>query len=373
MIVLCIIATLYVLLMWALWVGLGRVLAQPKPAEPPADAGISVVVVFRNEVHNLPALLGALRAQTLPQHRWEALFIDDGSTDGGPAMVEAAGDGVALLRLPPRGKKPALAEGLARTRFGTVALCDADCIPPPTWLAELLRWSHGVALLQGAVLVQPTGHWAAPLDALDYASLQAAAAGAFGLGRPIMAASANLTVGPAAVPSAHHLRPDIDTGDDVFILHRAKRMGLSMRCSLSPLMAMRTRFDGGVRQRLARRMRWASKATAYTDADSVVVALLVALFNLSIALAVPASACGLLPVGTAPALWAAKLLADTPLMLRYLRATGQRNLLPYYLPLQILYPFYTTAEAVGALIRSKKRKMKRGSNGIFINFGAWKG
>ena len=96
-IVLCIIATLYVLLMWALWVGLGRVLAQPKPAEPPADAGISVVVVFRNEVHNLPALLGALRAQTLPQHRWEALFIDDGSTDGGPAMVEAAGDGVALL------------------------------------------------------------------------------------------------------------------------------------------------------------------------------------------------------------------------------------------------------------------------------------
>ena len=348
------IAALYALLMLALWVGLGRTLRQPAPAVPPASGGISVVVVFRNEAHHLPALLAALQAQTLPQHRWEALLVDDGSTDGGPDLVRAAGGNIALLGLPAQGKKRALAEGLARARFGLVALCDADCLPPPTWLEALLRHAQGRALLQGAVIVEPSGHWAAPLDALDYASLQAATAGAFGLGRPIMAASANLALGPAAKAPAHQLRPDIDTGDDVFTLHRTKRLGLPVGCCLSSAMAVRTRFDGGLRQRLARRMRWASKATAYTDADALAVALLVMLLNLSIALTALAAVCGLMPAATPLALWATKLLADTPLMLRYLRATAQRSLLPYYLPLQLLYPFYTTLEALGALLRTKK-------------------
>lgn len=348
------IAALYALLMLALWVGLGRTLARPAPAGPPANEGISVVVVFRNEANHLPTLLAALQAQTLPQQRWEALLVDDGSTDAGPELVRTAGGNIVLLGLPAQGKKRAMAEGLARARFGLVALCDADCLPPPTWLEALLRQAHGLALLQGAVVVQPTGHWAAPLDALDYASLQAATAGAFGLGRPIMAASANLALGPAAIAPAHQLRPDIDTGDDVFILHRAKRLELPMGCCLSPAMAVCTLFDGNLRQRLARRMRWASKATAYTDADALAVALLVMLLNLSIALTGIAAACGLMPAAIPLALWGIKLLADTPLMLRFLRATGQRTLLPYYLPLQLVYPFYTTLEAIGALLRTKK-------------------
>ena len=346
--------------MWAFYVGLRRTLRHSaSPTDAPVASGVSVVVVFRNEERNLPRLLAALRTQTLPPERWEALLIDDGSTDCGPQLVIGAGGNVRYVRSDGCGKKAALMQGLSRAQHSLVAICDADCQPAPTWLAELLRQWRGEAMLQGAVLIEPQGHWLAPFDALDYASLQAASAAAFGLGRPFMAAAANLAVVPAAIPcDAQLLRPHIDTGDDTFLLHAAKQRGLSVRCTLSPAMAVRTRFEGGLLQRLQRRMRWASKATAYTDSHAIAVTLLVAAMAVSQTLALLLAIAGAMPWTVVLLLWGIKLAADTPLMLGYLRITHQLHLLPCYIPLQVVYPIYTLIEAIGAMMR-KKNGVKR--------------
>ena len=113
----------------------------------------SVIVPFRNAVATLPETLASLRAQTLQD--WEALLIDDASSDAGPAVVAelAAHDG--RLRLiqesldpQPRGAAATRNLGIRASQGRYVAFLDADDL----WLPEKL--SQQAAVLQsGAHLV----------------------------------------------------------------------------------------------------------------------------------------------------------------------------------------------------------------------------
>jgi len=67
---------------------------------------VSVVVPVYNTGRAVEPLLESLRAQTLPPAEWEAVFVDDGSSDGTPDLVEGliAGDpNMRLIREAPSG------------------------------------------------------------------------------------------------------------------------------------------------------------------------------------------------------------------------------------------------------------------------------
>ena len=49
---------------------------------------VSIITPVYNAARWLPETLATVRAQTLTD--WEQIFVDDGSTDGSPAIVEAA-------------------------------------------------------------------------------------------------------------------------------------------------------------------------------------------------------------------------------------------------------------------------------------------
>lgn len=86
---------------------------------------VSVLIPVRNGAAHLRSALASVRAQRLRD--WEAVVVDDGSTDDSPHIVEALHDPrVRLLRLPARGIVPALNEGLAACRAPLVARFDAD-------------------------------------------------------------------------------------------------------------------------------------------------------------------------------------------------------------------------------------------------------
>ncbi len=95
---------------------------------------ISLVVAAYDAADTLPALLDSIEAQSLPPEQFEAVVVDDGSTDGTREIVKRY-PFVRLLTQKNRG--PGAARNLAtRSVHGEIiAYTDADCVLPADWLA----------------------------------------------------------------------------------------------------------------------------------------------------------------------------------------------------------------------------------------------
>jgi len=115
----------------------------------PSPDKLTVVVPFLNEAENLPVLYERLCAVLEKETAsFEVLFVDDGSTDAGPAWVaaRAAQDPRAkLLRLSRNfGHQLAITAGMDHADGDAVVIMDADLQDPPEVVPELLRrWREG--------------------------------------------------------------------------------------------------------------------------------------------------------------------------------------------------------------------------------------
>ncbi len=128
------------------------------PGEPP---DISVVVSTYRRAAYLADLVAALEAQTLDHRRFEVVMVDNGSADDTWSTLThlAARTSMRLqaVRLEGnRGPGGGRNAGIAVARAALVAITDDDCLPTPTWLAELVRaFDDGAAVVQAPVLPDP--------------------------------------------------------------------------------------------------------------------------------------------------------------------------------------------------------------------------
>lgn len=118
---------------------------------------VSVVVPAYNAADTLGACLDALAEQTFP--RFEAIVVDDGSSDGTAELA-------ARHRLEPKvvrlgggaGAGAARAAGVEAAAGVLLAFTDADCEPAPGWLAAGLGALEHADLVQGMTLPPPGAH-----------------------------------------------------------------------------------------------------------------------------------------------------------------------------------------------------------------------
>jgi glycosyltransferase involved in cell wall biosynthesis len=116
---------------------------------------ISVVVPVYDEELTLALLYEELEAALEPLERpWEAVFVDDGSTDGSFAALtrlHAAHGNVRVVRLRRNfGKAAALAAGFAQARGDVVVTTDADLQDVPAEIPRLLaKLDEGFDLVSG--------------------------------------------------------------------------------------------------------------------------------------------------------------------------------------------------------------------------------
>jgi glycosyltransferase involved in cell wall biosynthesis len=115
---------------------------------------VSIVVPVYNEEESLPVLaeeIGAAMAEVTPDY--ELLWVDDGSTDGGPAVLArlaAADPRVRVLRLRRNsGQSAALAAGFANARAEVVVTLDADLQNDPADIPRLLAALDGCDVVCG--------------------------------------------------------------------------------------------------------------------------------------------------------------------------------------------------------------------------------
>jgi len=98
----------------------------------------SVVIPCYNSARTLPETIAALKAQTLTD--WEAILVDDGSTDGTPALLDAlAAEDPRFLVLQQSNAGPSIARNRAAgvARGAILAFLDADDIWLPGKLASV--------------------------------------------------------------------------------------------------------------------------------------------------------------------------------------------------------------------------------------------
>jgi len=98
---------------------------------------LSLIVPVYNAEETLPDLLKSIDEQTLIPDDFEAILVDDGATDRSADLVRQY-PGMILLSQENRGPGAARNLGTRRSQGAVIVYADADCVLPPTFLADHL-------------------------------------------------------------------------------------------------------------------------------------------------------------------------------------------------------------------------------------------
>lgn len=341
----------------------GRALRRPGPATPPApERSVTVVVAARDEEARLPGLLRDLAAQTYSC--FEVVVVDDRSSDGTAALVEAAAAELPgrfrLVRqeeVPPgvAPKKLALQRGVEAGRGELVLLTDADCRVSPGWVAGMARsFAPGVAMVLGHSELE-AGRGSTLFErvqAFEFLTLVTAMAASAKLGFPLGATGHNLAYRRDVWERVGGYGPGLrlPAGDDMLMLDLVRAAPEAGRIVYAdvPGAGARTLPEPTLRAFRDQRARWASSGMRSFRRDWRVLVYGAASLNANLHLPLGALwvALGWMGTGTWLAAAGAKLAADLALYGYACRRFGRPELLPY-LPLWfLLQPVYLTAMAV---------------------------
>jgi len=123
----------------------------PQGQDP--EPRVTVIVPAHNAAALLPRLLAALDRSTYPGP-WEAVVVDDASTDATADIAEEWG--ARVLRLESRSGPAACRNaGLAAARAPLIAFTDADCEPCPEWLPALTEALSDAEIALGPIRPAP--------------------------------------------------------------------------------------------------------------------------------------------------------------------------------------------------------------------------
>ena len=107
------------------------------------NVDVSVVMPVYNSETTITRAVSAVLRQDYPADRYEVIVVDNASTDRTPELLAAFGPRVRVLHESTPGASAARNTGVRASRHSHIAFIDADCIPDPSWLSELVRAATG--------------------------------------------------------------------------------------------------------------------------------------------------------------------------------------------------------------------------------------
>jgi cellulose synthase/poly-beta-1,6-N-acetylglucosamine synthase-like glycosyltransferase len=258
----------FLLIQWVIWQWHKLPVFEPAPVEPAPS--VTILVAARNEAVNIRHCLQALARQDYPEQALKIVVVDDHSTDGTAAIVEAfPHPHLTLLRLPAGqyGKKRALELGAAATQSTYLLTTDADCQPPPLWVQGQVQHleSRELAASTGPVLLTGVDDLRYRFQALDMAGMMVLTAVGLHTGSWMLGNGASLACRRTAFEAAGGYADNrgIASGDDIFLIAKiAGEQGHPVRFLKSAAVAVPTPAAPDWPAFFRQRLRWGTKNAA---------------------------------------------------------------------------------------------------------------
>jgi poly-beta-1,6-N-acetyl-D-glucosamine synthase len=348
----------YLYLTLKIFLNLRRAIPFRSSSDP--EVYVSVIIACRNEQTRLPTLLRCLSEQSYPREFREIIIVDDNSSDQTVDYVASHNidNHITLLRNKGTGKKAALLTGIGEARGRLIMTTDADCTMGKDWIKSvaLCFQTRGPDLIISPVILNEGKGFFGKFQETEFLSLQGVTAGTALSGNGTMCNGANLAfTREAYMKSLSDLHPGHPSGDDIFLLHSLKKNRASCIVWLESAAAIVTAApSSGYRTFFAQRERWFSKWKLYNDSGTIILGSVTLLAVLSeLGLVVPAIFDTRLLI-TLATIMILKSVPDYLIISNRAAAYGKKHLLRWFIPSQLVYPFYVTGVIIVSLIRAGK-------------------
>lgn len=318
---------------------------------------IALIVSCRNEGRHLPSLLKSIDCQIVAPD--EIIIVDDHSTDNTLSLAAdwtRSKSNAMVVKAVGEGKKAALIQAARLAQSEYLLFTDADCTLSEQFVGLLkgCLTETDADMVLGRVDIAPAGgrSFFGIFENIEFQSLQATTAAGALMDRPFMCNGANMAVRRQAyLDNSVHIRRDIASGDDMFILHAMKKARAKIVYLFDAGYSVTTCGVGSWRRFFVQRTRWAGKTSAYTDAYTIAVAATVAAANVAVLL-LP-----IMSITVAMAAFILKMALDISIIALFMKAYHS-SLKPLWLfPLvSAVYPFYVTIVGLVAILRQPKTK-----------------
>lgn len=254
----------------------------------------SVVIPFRNEERNLPALLDSLSELEYSPTHFELLFVDDASDDNSVKLLNEFSTSnshldISIIRNTIKTKSPkkkAITTAIQASKYEWILSTDADCRINPNWFNSYNAFiqSENAEFVAGPVAYLGITNWLDHFQNFDMMSLQLGTMGGFGLGKPFMCNGANLAYKKSLFLELNGFENNdhIGSGDDIFLMHKALAKSTIVRYLKSSDAIIWTKPQASFSELFQQRKRWAAKTRSYSNLFSKFVAIIVLFMNLGI-------------------------------------------------------------------------------------------
>ncbi|MDA3616039.1 glycosyltransferase [Polluticaenibacter yanchengensis] len=269
---------------------------QPVVRNTVLSTPVTIIIPARNEAENIAACLESIIKQSFPSDLMEVLVINDASTDNTAEIAETYTQTHNyikhyLLNLDGNEKahkKRAIEFGVGIAKHPLIVCTDADCSHHENWLKNIvvIYETGNYQFIAAPVMFNTNSKVSSIFQTLDFLTLQGITGASVNANFHSMCNGANIAYTKAAFLKVNGFNgiDDLPTGDDMLLMHKiamaypGQTTWIKNKETITYTDAMPT-----WRSFFNQRIRWASKATYYSDKSIIAVLFLVYFFNVWLA------------------------------------------------------------------------------------------
>ena len=348
----------YIYILLKIYIDLQKIIPFSGTTNP--QTFVSVVVACKNEEKSLPFLLNSISLQDYPSDLFEVLIVNDNSTDKTSDIVAGFrwSGNIRSMDNKAEGKEQALRTGILAARGNLIITTDADCTAGKSWIRTIAGYyeMNKPDLIICPVRIKTDRGFFRKFSELEFMSLQGITAGTVLSENGTMCNGANLAfTREAYLTHSDNLHDEINSGDDIFLLHSLKGDANSKILWLESANAMiTTESPITLSSFVKQRSRWLAKGRVFKDRYTIILGIstfLAVLLQIGFIIA-----CLITPalIWVLLSLIVLKSIPDLLILMNTTKRYDKRKLMWWFLPCQLIYPFYVLTVFCYSLIFRNK-------------------